>query len=129
MGSSHRTRRVLLKTRQAPTRSRYHYIHNMPCHDDALASYLFLSLLIYSVGMADTKRVYLPVIYVLPNLFPSQAMDKLQKLIKDLRTVHDSDVDTSAQLVSFILGNVNGSSSAKAGGNADEQTLRQRYGI
>jgi hypothetical protein len=56
-----------------------------------------------------------------------QAMDKLQKLIKDLRTVHDSDVNTSAQLVSFILGNVNGSSSAKAGANVDEQTLRQRY--
>lgn len=56
-----------------------------------------------------------------------QAIDKLQQLIKDLRTVHDSDVATSAQLVTFILGNVNGSASTKLGVGVDEQTLRQRY--
>lgn len=57
-----------------------------------------------------------------------QALDKLQQLVKDLRTVHDSDVSTSAQLVTFILGNVNGSASAKSGAGTDETALRKMYG-
>lgn len=57
-----------------------------------------------------------------------QALDKLQQLVKDLRTVHDSDVSTSAQLVTFILGNVNGSATAKSGAGTDETALRKMYG-
>lgn len=55
-----------------------------------------------------------------------QMLERLQNLVKDLRTVHDSDVSTSAQLVQFIMGNVNGSAGAKAGQGTDEATLRNR---